>query len=445
MSQFDLLHTARFWPLFLTQLFGALNDNIYKNALMIFIAFTLADRVAVNGSILVIIAGGIFILPFFLFSAFAGQVADKFEKSCLIRRIKLAEILIMCLATAGFLSQSLFVLMAVLFLMGSQSAFFGPLKYGILPQHLQPEELTGGNGLVQMGTYLAILGGTMIGGILVAAGAWGPAYVSATVIAVAVLGWYASRYIPLASASDESLAVDWNLFRQTWRITGYAVSDKRIFMIIIAISWFWFIGATFLSLVPGYTRDVLSGNEHVATLLLTAFSIGIGTGSLLCEKLSRGRIEPGLVPLGAIGLSLFSLDLFFTGIPDLGTHYINEVDASLFLARLAGWRVLIDLILIGLFGGIYIVPLFALLQHRAEPRHRARVIAAANILNALFMVGSAMITTLLIYRSVPIPVIFLLIAAANAVITGFIFTRFREFPRNFTQLLTAGFQRLSRQ
>lgn len=441
MSQFDLLRTKRFWPLFYTQLFGALNDNIYKNALVIFIAFTLAAKVSVNSSILVIIAGGIFILPFFLFSAFAGQVADRFEKSCLIRRIKIAEILIMCLATVGFLGQSLIVLMTVLFLMGAQSTFFGPLKYGILPQHLQPEELTGGNGLVQMGTYLAILGGTMIGGILVAAEQRGPVYVSVTVISVAVLGWYVSRNIPLAIASDETLVIDWNIFRQTYRIVSYSMSDKAIFMIIIAISWFWYIGATFLSLVPGYTRDVLSGNEHVATLLLTAFSIGIGTGSLLCEKLSRGRIEPGLVPIGAIGLSLFSLDLFFIGIPELGALYPDGVNASLFLADTSCWRILVDLVLVGLFGGIYIVPLFALLQHRADPHHCARVIAATNILNALFMVGSAVITTLLIQQSVPIPTIFLIMAVTNLVITGLIFIRFREFPNAFTRLITSWIQR----
>lgn len=438
MSQFDLLGTTRFWPLFWTQLFGALNDNIYKNALVIFIAFTLADRMSVNGSLLVVVAGGVFILPFFLFSAFAGQLADRFEKACLIRRIKIAEIIIMCFAAAGFIGQSLTVLLGVLFLMGTQSAFFGPLKYGILPQHLHEEELTGGNGLVQMGTYLAILGGTMIGGVLVASGDWGPVYVSVTVVAVAVIGWYVSRSIPYAAASDASLLIDWNILRQTCRIVAYSMSDKAIFLIIIAISWFWFIGATFLSLVPGYTRGVLAGNEHVATLLLTAFSIGIGTGSLLCEKLSRGRIEPGLVPIGAIGLSLFSLDLFFTGVP--GAAHVTEVDATVFLTHATYWRVLVDLIMIGLFGGIYIVPLFALLQHRAERHHRARVIAATNILNALFMVGSALVTTFLIRDAVPIPMIFLFVAATNAIVSGLIFCLYGEFTRNFIRMLQIGFQ-----
>ena len=401
MSQFNLLNSKRFLPLFVTQFLGALNDNIYKNALVIFIAFTIADQTEIESSILVIIAGGLFILPYFLFSATAGQLADRYEKSILIRRIKLMEILIMGLAVVGFITQSLMMLMTVLFFMGMQSTFFGPLKYGILPQHLKLHELTGGNGLVQMGTYIAILGGTIIGGALIALDNYGIAIVSIIVLGVAFGGWFVSRYIPVADAADETLTIDWNFLSQTIYILRYVISEKGIFVAIIAISWFWFIGATYLSLVPTYTRDILMGNELVTTGLLTAFSIGIGSGSLICEKLSSGKIEPGLVPIGALGLTIFAIDLFFIGTPAVGGQMAMEL--SEFLREPIHWRVLFDLTMIGFFGGIYIVPLYAMVQHRANEQLRARVIAATNILNALFMVVSAIIVIALIKLSFSIP------------------------------------------
>jgi len=436
MNQFHLLQTKRFFPLFLTQFLGALNDNIYKNALVVFIAFTVADFLNINSSILVIIAGGLFILPYFLFSATAGQIADKYEKSTLIRRIKVAEIIIMIFASIGFIFQNVFVLMFVLFLMGTQSTFFGPIKYGILPQHLSEKELTGGNGLVQMGTYLAILGGTIIGGILIAEKETGMLYVSATVMLIAVSGWYTSRAIPVAESLNPTLKIDWNIARETIRVLGYAVKNREIFIAIISISWFWFVGATFLYLVPSYTRDVLMGNEYMATLLLTAFSIGIGSGSLMCEKLSRGRIEPGLVPIGAIGLTVFAVDLFFVGVPVVdGLVAGQSMGPGLFIENVGNWRILIDLIFIGLFGGIYIVPLYAMVQNRSDPDHRARVIAAVNILDALLMVISAILVTVLISMSVTIPEIFLIVGIMNALITGTIFFIFREYIQRFKQLI----------
>lgn len=441
MSQYILLGSKRFLPLFCTQFLGALNDNIYKNALVIFIVFTLADRTAIDSTVLVIMAGGLFILPYFLFSATAGQLADKYEKSLLIRRIKLAEILIMCCAIIGFISQNVFVLMTVLFFMGTQSTFFGPLKYGIVPQHLRLRELTGGNGLIQMGTFLAILGGTIIGGVLIAIKGYGVYLVSTMVVIIAVLGWLASRYIPRARPSDSSLVVDWNIIRQTFRIVHYAVSEKTVFVAIIAISWFWFIGATYLSLVPTYTRDVLTGNELVATLLLTAFSIGIGSGSLFCEVLSRREIEPGLVPVGALGLTLFALDLFLIGTPALGSGSLvaegtvnTAMSPGMFLTHLVHWRVLFDLICIGFFGGIYIVPLYAMIQHRSNPAYRARIIAATNILNALFMVVSALLVIFLLGLSLTIPQIYLLIGILNLLITGVIFIVFPEYLQRLSGL-----------
>ncbi len=428
MNQFNLLNTKRFAPLFSTQFLGALNDNIYKNALIIFIAFTLASQADRNSSILVIIAAGLFILPFFLFSAIAGQIADKFEKSMLIRRIKIAEICIMLFAVIGFVKLSLPILMVVLFLMGTQSTLFGPLKYGILPQHLDETELTGGNGMIQMGTYLAILLGKILGGVLIAIKPEGSYYVSLIVICVASCGWWASRYIPLAKPAESTLKINWNFVTQTWRIIHYARENRTVFWSIIAISWFWFYGATFLSLVPSYTRDVLHGNEHVTTLLLTAFSVGIGTGSLMCEQLSGKRIEMGLVPLGAVGLSIFAIDLFITGAPSKEIFTgISIMTSSIFLNDIHNWRVLIDLSLIGMFGGIYIVPLYALVQNRCDSHRRARIIAANNIINALFMVISALMTIYLLSVGIGITRIFLIVALLNVVVAIIVFTRIPEF------------------
>ena len=428
MSQYTLLKSARFLPIFGTQFLGALNDNIFKNALVIYIAFTLADQTSMDSSILVITAGGLFILPYFLFSATAGQIADKYEKSFLIRRIKLVEILIMGFAVAGFLTENLSMLMVVLFLMGMQSTFFGPLKYGILPQHLDTHELTGANGLVQMGTYLAILGGTIIGGALIGMNGIGVSIVCCIVICVALLGWQSSRYIPDADAADNTLIVDWNIFKQTLKILRYVISEKDIFIAIIAISWFWFIGATYLSLVPTYSRDVLFGDELVTTSLLTAFSIGIGSGSLICERLSRAKIESGLVPIGALGLSLFAFDLYFIGMPGIaGVSAGHQFVFMDFIKYTVHWRILFDLIGIGFFGGVYIVPLYAMVQHRASPNLRARVIAATNILNALFMVVSALLVIALIKLLYTIPQIYLFVGILNLVITGLIFVKFPEY------------------
>jgi hypothetical protein len=434
MSQFGLLKTRRFFPIFSTQFLGAFNDNIYKNSLVIFIAFTLADQADRNSSILVITAAGLFILPFFLFSAIAGQIADKFEKSMLIRRIKIAEIIIMSIATFGFIFLSLPVLMAVLFFMGAQSTMFGPLKYGILPQHLQVTELTGGNGMIQMGTYLAILLGTILGGILIAIKPEGRILVSILVVFVAICGWLVSRKIPQAVPSDPQLKINWNFVAETFHILKLAGQNRTVFWAIIAISWFWFYGATFLSLLPSYTRDVLAGNEHITTLLLTAFSVGIGAGSLMCEKLSGKRIEMGLMPLGAIGLTVFAFDLFIIGVPEFATQNNGEITVIRFI-ELQGWRVFLDLCLIGAFGGIYIVPLYALVQNLSEATQRSRIIAANNILNALFMVISALLTIGLFAMSFSIPQMFLLVSILNIFVISFVIFQVPDFKHRFFVLL----------
>ena len=427
MKQFKLILTRRFAPLFATQFLGAFNDNVFKNSLVILIAFSLADQSENNSSILVIIAAGLFILPFFLFSALAGQFADKFEKSRLIQRIKLAEICIMLLAGLGFLLASPWLLMLVLFLMGTQSTLFGPLKYGILPQHLDESELTGGNGMIQMGTYAAILLGTILGGVLIAIKPEGRTIVSVLVLIVAFLGYLVSRRIPVAAPTDPGLTMNWNIARETLNIIHSARENRVVFWSIITISWCWFYGATLLSLIPSYTRDILSGNEHVATLLLTAFSIGIGTGSLLCEKLSRSNhIEMGLMPLGATGLSLFALDLYIVGIPAYAEP-VSMVTAGMFLQQVSSWRVLLDVSLMGMFGGVLIVPLYALIQNLSKPSHRSRIIAANNILNALFMVGSAVMTISLIAMYITLPTIFLVISLLNILVILLVVYKVPEF------------------
>lgn len=441
MNQFSLLKHIRFLPIFCTQFLGALNDNVFKNAIVILIAFSLADKMGVNSTILVIIAAGIFILPFFLFSATAGQLADKFEKSMLIRRVKIAEIIIMCMASVGFYLMSAPILLTVLFFMGTQSTLFGPLKYSILPQHLLEDELLGGNGMIQMGTYMAILLGTIVGGVLISMNSnegWanGGLYVSIVIVFLATAGWFASRSIPEAAAPEPMLRINWNFITETYRIIKYSREDRTVFWAIIGISWFWFYGATFLSLVPTYTRDVLSADERIATLMLTAFSIGIGTGSLLCEKLSHKKINLGLVPIGAIGLTIFAADLSLISLPEIKLSEGNVIlTAGMFLQYFSHWHILIDLSMIGLSGGLYMVPMYALVQKRSNPCHRSRIIAANNIINAFLMVISAILMILLISAGIEIPEIFFIVAVLNLMVMVMISRKESEFINQFIKYI----------
>ena len=431
MNQFNLLKDIRFLPLFCTQFLGALNDNLFKNALVILIAFTLADRLGVNGSLLIAITAGVFILPFFLFSAIAGQLADKIEKSCLIRRVKFAEIIIMCGATAGFYLQSVGLLITALFFMGVQSTLFGPLKYSILPQHLTTHELLGGNGMIQMGTYLAILLGTMIGGLLVAVDTYGPLYLSILLIIVAMLGWRISCAIPVADATAPTLEMRWNIVAESWRMIRYARENHTVFWAIIGISWFWFCGAIFLSLVPTYTRDVLNADEQSATLILLAFSIGIGGGALLCEKLLKQRITLILAPFGALGLTLFTVDLAWLRLPDLRS-IPGPLTVGDFIMYPEHWHALFDFVMIGLMGGLYMVPLYALVQHLTHPDIRARVIAANNIMNACFMVFSAILIGLSVWLGATVTELFFIVAAGNVIMLFFIIAKEPKFLTDLT-------------
>jgi len=427
-NQFDLLKQRRFAPFFWTQALGAGNDNIYKNALVIFVAYQAAQLTSVDANTLVNLAAAVFIAPFVLFSATSGQLADKIEKSRLIRYIKIFEIGIMTIGCLGFAWRNLTLLFVALALMGVHSTLFGPVKYAILPQHLKSEELVGGNGLVEMGTFVAILIGTIVGGLLVAVGPNGPVLAGATAIAVAVAGWLVSRAIPLTPSAAPDLTVNWNPFTETAKNLKFAYGNRVVWLSMLGISWFWFYGATFLTQFPNFAKDVLGGDEHVVTFLLATFSIGIGVGSLLCERLSGRRVELGLVPFGSIGLTLFAVDLWFA---TRAMHGSGLEGVGAFLSHPAHWRVTADLLLIGLFGGFYIVPLYALIQERSQATHRSRIIAANNILNALFMVVSAGLAIGLLAAGVSIPGLFLATGILNAFVALYIYRLVPEFLMRF--------------
>ena len=416
-----LLSSRRFRPFFVTQLLGAFNDNLYKNGLTIFIAFQAASVSQDQSNKLVNIAAVLFILPFFLFSPIAGQLADKYEKSMLIRRIKLLEIAIMLCGAVAFLLQSPYLLVAILFLMGTQSALFGPVKYSLLPQALEPEELVGGNAMVEFGTFLAILVGLIVSVYLMSLGL---IVIALAVVLVAITGYWFSRGIPLLAAAEPGLKVSFNLVRQTASIMRDARANTTVFYSIMGISWFWFVGITYVTQLPNYVRYQLGGNEQVYVLLLAMFSLGIGAGSFLCERLSGRRVEIGLVPIGAIGLTIFGVDLFFNQGLSTGGDLLSPMQ---FMSQTSSLRVCLDILMLGICGGLYIVPLYALVQQRSEASHRARIIAANNILNALFMVVAGIYGFATLAAGVSIPTLFLIMALMNAAVALFIFLLVPEF------------------
>lgn len=429
VSQFRLLTQRRFAPYFLVQLLGAFNDNVYKNALIALIAFATVRSGMADDALLINLAAGLFILPFFLFSALCGQIADKYEKSSLIRYVKLAEIGIMLCGVTALYLQSMPLLLGVLFLMGTQSAFFGPIKYGILPQHLAEAELTGGNGLVELGTFLAILFGTIAGTQLIARSADGNVLpVSVVLMLVAVVGYLASRHIPAAPASAPSLTIGFNPLSETFDLIRTTRQHRVIFPSILAISWFWFLGASYLAQFPVYARDVLGGSVDVFTLLLGTFSVGIALGSILCERMSHARVEIGLVPFGALGITLFGLDLV---LATPGTPLGTDLSVMAFATATDAWRVMLDILLIGMFGGFFIVPLYALIQKTSAADRLSRVIACNNILNALFMVLSAVMAMVVLSAGATITQLFLLIAIMNAVVAVSVFRQVPEFFMRF--------------
>ena len=415
-------------PFFITQGLGAFNDNIFKNALAATLVFEGSRLAGLNTDQLVNLSALVFILPFFLFSALCGQFADKYEKSIQIRRVKILEIVIMALATLGFWLDSIPLLIFVLFLLGLQSTIFGPIKYGILPQILSREELVGGNALVEMGTFVAILGGTIAGPLLAGVEVSWPYWVSAACLAVAVSGYAASVRIPEVAAAAPDLRLNWNLFSETYRNLKFINENQTVLNSVLGISWFWFFGATFLVQIPSYTQNILGGDEKLMSALLGLFIVGISTGSLLCEKLSGKQVEIGLVPFGAIGLTVFGLDLYFAS----PAFPVEGLTVAGFLSGAGNWRIILDLLLIGTFGGFYIVPLYALVQSRSAPDHLSRVIAGLNILNALFMVAAAVMAMLILGPAgLNIPELFLISAILNAVVAVYIFTLVPEFLMRF--------------
>ena len=427
-SQFRLLTTRRFAPFFVTQFLGAFNDNLFKNALVVLLTFHASSWTTLAPEILTNLAAGIFILPFFLFSATAGQLADKFDKAMLARLVKVLEMLIMIIAALGFFMHSLAVLLGALFLLGLHSTLFGPVKYAILPQHLAEDELVGGNGLVESGTFVAILIGTLAGGLLAGIGGH-PGWIALAGLLVAAAGYLASRRIPAAPAPVPELAVNLNPFSETWRNIGFARQNRTVFLSILAISWFWLYGALFLAQFPVYAKNVLGGDETSVTLLLATFTVGIGLGSMLCEKLSGKHVEIGLVPFGSIGLTLFGIDLVFASPASLPAAAPLAIGAL--LGQHETWRVLFDLVGLGLFGGFFIVPLYVLIQLRSASEHRARIIAANNILNALFMVVGALVAAGLLGNGLSIPQLFGIAALFNALVAIYIYRQVPEFTQRF--------------
>jgi 1-acyl-sn-glycerol-3-phosphate acyltransferase len=439
MTQLSLLRTRRFSALFWTQFAGAFNDNLLKNALVILIAYRSLTVLGLAPGTLVALSAGIFILPFFAFSATAGQLADRFPKYRLVRAVKIAEVGIMAIAAAGFRSEELWLLLAALFLMGVHSSVFGPVKYSILPELLTADELVGGNALVETGTFLAILLGTIGGGAAVAFGATGLTVLGVALLAVAVAGVVAAFLVPPAPASNPGLRIDANPVRPTLESYRLTRKTRSVFLSVLGASWFWFFGSIILSLLPTYCRDVLHAGENVVTLFLALFCVGIGVGSLLCERLSGRKVELGLVPLGSLGMTIFAADLFLTGVPATSTAAASGalLDVRQFLGSWAGVRIAADLALLALFCGFYIVPLSTFIQERTEAAERSRIIAGQNILSAAFMVLASLVLAGLLAVHLSVPRIFLVLTVLNAAVAVYIYKVIPEFTFRFMAWLVA--------
>ena len=433
-NQFALLGQRRFAPFFWTQFLGAANDNLFKFALTVMVTYQL-QLGWLPPAMAGLVIGALFILPYLLFSATSGQIADKHDKAALMRLVKNLEIGIMLLAAWAFWHASVPVLLACVALMGLHSTLFGPVKYAYLPQHLGERELTGGNGMVEMGTFVAILLGNVVGGVLIALPEIGRDWVAIACVALAVAGRLTVQFVPLSPATDPSIRVNWNPITETWRNLRLAHGNVVVFRSLLGISWMWFFGATFLSNFPAFAKEVLGGDEHVASLLLVVFSVGIGVGSLLCEMLSRRHVEIGLVPFGAIGMSLFAVDLYLaTGFQAAAGSGLGTAE---FLREPRHWRVMADLAGLSLCAGLYSVPMYALIQLRAQPTHRARIIAANNMLNALFMIASAILAGALLKAGFSIPQLFLVTGLLNALVAAYIFLLVPEYLLRFLAFIVS--------
>jgi MFS family permease len=427
-NQFALLRQRRFAPFFWTQFGGAANDNLFKFGFTVMVTYRAQALHALSPGLMVNLIAALYILPFVLFSATSGQLSDKWPKERLMRRVKVLEIAIMALALWGFLAGNLAALLVCTFGMGLHSTLFGPAKYAYLPQHLDDAELTGGNGMTEMGTFVAILLGNLVGGLLMSLRE-GPLLVGLACLLVALAGWMASRRIPATPALEPGLRVRWNPWTQTLRNLGLAARDPVLLQALLAISWMWFYGVAFLTQFPVFAKDVLHGNEQVASLLLVVFSVGVGLGSLACEWLARGRVEPGLVPLGALGMTVFGIDLYWASHALPASAALQGVGS--FVLQPAHWRVMADLFLLSASAGIYSVPLYALIQKHTPASHRARVIAANNILNALYMIVCAGYCAALLGFGVSVPALLLSVALLNLLAVGVLVWRQPVYGRRF--------------
>ena len=421
-----ILGTRRFLPMFLTQFFGALNDNVFKQSLLLVITYGLIQQQSASISTLNNLAALLFILPYFIFSATAGQIADKYERSFLVRNIKILEIVIMLIASVGFLLGNLGLLLFALFLMGTHSTFFGPIKYAIFPDILKPNELMSGNALFQSGTSIAILIGMILGGAVISSSQGNLIWISLTIITIAIIGYGCSRFVLKQTSTNLDLVIDWNFFRTSFQTIQYAKSLPLIFLILMGNSWYWFYGATYLTQIPQLTQQNLHANENVVSLLLTLFSVGIGVGSLLCRKIGGTEVNIKMVPLGAIGLTMFALYLAasLAFIPVRSGDFIGITE--MFSLGLAYYHVMLAVTLLGISGGFYIVPLYAMMQAYAPKSHRARVVAANNIFNAIFMVCSAVFSIIILsILKIDIKILFCITAILSAIFSIWLLLRLK--------------------
>ncbi|SNT69429.1 MFS transporter [Psychrobacter sp. LV10R520-6] len=430
-NQFQLFKRRRFSAMFFTQFLGAFNDNIFKQALILVLTYTAATQLGVEVSILNNLAAMLFILPYFLFSALAGQIADKFEKSKLTRFIKLLEIVIMVVAAVGFVFEWYALLFVALFLMGTHSTFFGPIKYAYLPQAMKENELVGANGLFQMGTSLAILLGMIIAGVLTQL-PQSLYWISVTVLVVALLGYMAARFIPIMPAMQPNLIINWNIFTTSMSAVRYLYSMPFLFFVILGNSWFWFYGATFLTQTPEFSKVILHGDESVVIFLLTLFSVGVSIGSLLCKTFTKNQVSLRLLPFGSAGLSIFAIDLYFSlsGL-NIGVNTNVNTETLLGVGELfnivGSWRVFADLFFLGFSGGLYIVPLYASMQAYAPRSHRARIVGANNIFNAIFMVTSAIFAIVVLNTlGLTLPQLFLVTGVLNIAFGLFLYIKLNK-------------------
>lgn len=426
-SHSSLLGDRRYWPLFWTQFFGAFNDNFFKNALVILITFKSYSIGVLKSEQMVALCGGVFILPFFLFSALAGQLADKYPKHKIVSSVKIAEIVIMLIGALGFLNENLTLLLITLFLMGLHSTIFGPVKYSALPEILKDEELVAGNAYIESGTFLAILMGTLIGGMTITIAGKGTLITSAGILMTAVVGTWTSFKMNPMTAVNPNQTVDKNVFMTTGQIVGLTRKTKSVFLSILGISWFWFVGAVFLSVLPPYCKNVLHGSEQVVTMFLAIFSVGVGLGAVFCEKLSFGQLELGLVPIGSFGMSVFLADIYFSS----NNFTILASTPSTFISTAEGIRIIADMLFFSIFSGFFTVPLYTFIQSRSERETRSQVIAGNNIINSLFMVVAAVMLMGLYAMKFTIPQIFMILAVMNALTAIYIYTVVPEFMYRF--------------